>query len=205
MALTEKQIRILQVAEKLFAEKGFDGTSIRNIAKEAKINIAMVSYYFGSKEKMLESLIYFRTSDLKIQLENIMREEITPLEKINKLIELYIARITKNKCIYRIMHFELSAKRAIDIKAFTDVKKSNLDSLEKIIHEGQEKGIFNKDINIAMIPPTIMGTFFHFQMSRPFYEELFGLKTEADFDNYVKNELTNHIKKTIKALLLYES
>ena len=205
MVFTEKQIRILQVAEKLFAEKGFDGTSIRNISKEAKINIAMVSYYFGSKEKMLESLIYFRTSDLKIQLENIMRENISPLEKINKLIELYIARINKNKCIYRIMHFELSSQRAIDIKAFTDVKKSNLESLEKIINEGQEKGIFNKNVNIALIPPTIMGTFFHFQMSKPFYEEMLGLQTEADFDNYVKNELTDHIKKTIKALLLYES
>ena len=49
----DKQIQILQVAEKLFAEKGFDGTSIRAISKLAKINIAMVSYYFGSKEKML--------------------------------------------------------------------------------------------------------------------------------------------------------
>ncbi|MGK4569036.1 TetR/AcrR family transcriptional regulator [Flavobacterium sp. 3HN19-14] len=34
--LNEKQIRILQVAEKLFAEKGFDGTSIRNISKRRK-------------------------------------------------------------------------------------------------------------------------------------------------------------------------
>ena len=55
--LNDKQLQILLVAEKLFAEKGFDGTSIRNIAKEAGINIAMVSYYFGSKEKMLEALI----------------------------------------------------------------------------------------------------------------------------------------------------
>ena len=69
----DKQIIILEVAETLFAEKGFDGTSIRNIAKEAKINIAMVSYYFGSKEKLLESLILYRTSDLKLQLDNLIR------------------------------------------------------------------------------------------------------------------------------------
>ena len=67
----DKQIQILEVAETLFAEKGFDGTSIRDIAKEAKINIAMVSYYFGSKERLLESLIFYRTSDLKNQLDNI--------------------------------------------------------------------------------------------------------------------------------------
>ena len=61
----EKQIHILQVAEKLFAEHGFDGTSIRMISKEAGINVAMVSYYFGSKESLLEKLIIYRTSDLK--------------------------------------------------------------------------------------------------------------------------------------------
>ena len=201
----DKQIRILQVAEKLFAEKGFDGTSIRNISKEAKINIAMVSYYFGSKEKMLESLIIFRTSDLKMQLENLLKEALAPLEKINKLIELYVARINKNKGIYQILHFELSSKkRQINIKSFTEVKKRNLESLKQIIHEGQENGDFAKDVNVTLIPPTILGTFFHFQMNRPYSEEVLGLKTDEHFDNYVYNDLTKHIQKTIKALLIYE-
>lgn len=201
----DKQIRILQVAEKLFAEKGFDGTSIRNISKEAKINIAMVSYYFGSKEKMLESLIFFRTSDLKMQLENLLKEAISPWEKINKLIELYITRINQNKGIYKIIHFEFtSIKRQINIKAFTEVKKRNLESLKQIIAEGQEKGDFAKDVNIVLIPPTILGTFFHFQMNRPYYEEILGLETEASFDHYIHNDLTQHIKKTIKSLLIHE-
>jgi len=109
--LNEKQIQILQVAEKLFAEKGFDGTSIRDIAREAHINVAMVSYYFGSKEKMLESLIFSRTSDMKLQLESLSKEAISSIEKINKLIELYIFQINKNKCIYQILHFELTSKK----------------------------------------------------------------------------------------------
>ncbi len=51
MEYNEKQLQILEVAEKLFAANGFDGTSIRDIASEAEVNIAMISYYFGSKEK----------------------------------------------------------------------------------------------------------------------------------------------------------
>ena len=203
--LNDKQIQILQVAERLFAEKGFDGTSIRNIAKEAKINIAMVSYYFGSKEKMLESLIYFRTSDLKMQLDNLVKEALPPLEKINKLIALYVAKINKNKCIYQILHFELSSKkRAINIKSFTEVKRTNLLLLEEIIKEGQDKGFFRKDINVLLLPPTILGTFFHFQMNRPYYEAILGLKTDEAFDHYIKTDLTKHIQQTIKALLVYE-
>jgi AcrR family transcriptional regulator len=85
-AFTEKQIQIIQVAETLFAQKGFDGTSIRDIAKEAKINIAMISYYFGSKEQLLESLIIYRATDIKLQLDTLVLEDLNPLEKINNLI-----------------------------------------------------------------------------------------------------------------------
>ena len=55
MELNDKQIQILETAEKLFAENGFDGTSVRQISKAADINIAMISYYFGSKEKLIGS------------------------------------------------------------------------------------------------------------------------------------------------------
>lgn len=202
----DKQIQILEVAETLFAEKGFDGTSIRNIAKEAKINIAMVSYYFGSKERLLESLIVYRTSDLKNQLDYLLLEDIEPIDKINKLIELYINRINTNRGIYRIIHFEFtSKKREQNLHAFSELKKGNLKSLEAIIEEGQKKGVFRKDIIIPLITPTILGTFFHFHMNKPFFENLLNLKTEDLYNNYVKTNLTKHIQQTIKALLIYEN
>ena len=202
----DKQIQILEVAEMLFAEKGFDGTSIRDISKAAKINIAMVSYYFGSKEKLLESLIIYKTAGLKVQLENLLEENLEPIDKINKLIELYIHRINCNRGIYRILHFELSSKkRILDLQSFTEIKKVNLRSLELIIQEGQEKGVFRKDIIIPLITPTILGTFFHFYMNKPFFENLLNLKTEDLYNNYIRTHLTKHIQQTIKALLIYES
>ena len=199
----EKQIQILQVAEKLFAANGFDGTSIRDISKEANVNVAMVSYYFGSKEKLLEEIILFRTTDLKLQLENLFKESLSPIEKIDKLIELYISRVNNNKCIYQIMNFELSNnKRVIDFKAFMESKKNNLEILKKIIEEGQSLGLFKKDIVIPLITPTILGPYFHFQMNKPFFIELLGLNTEAAYEKYITTHLTKHIQQTIKSLLI---
>jgi AcrR family transcriptional regulator len=204
--LNDKQIQILEVAETLFAEKGFDGTSIRDISKVAKINVAMVSYYFGSKEKLLESLVLFKTSGLKEQLVNLIEENLEPIEKINKLITLYINRLNCNKGIYRILHFELaSKKRVLELESFSDIKKANLKSLEIIIQEGQAKGVFRKDVIIELLTPTILGTFFHFQMNKPFFEDILDLKTEEAYNNYVKTDLTKHIQQTIKALLVYEN
>ena len=202
----DKQIQILQVAEKLFAEKGFDGTSIRDISKEAKINIAMVSYYFGSKEKLLEALMLYRTTDLTVKLENLFEEELSSIGKVEKYISLYIEKINSNKALYQILHFEISSnKRTMDLKAFTEVKKGNLATLTKIIKEGQSQNIFNKDIKIPLLTTTIIGTYIHFINNKNFYKEILDLNTPEKFDNYVKNDLTKHIKQTIKALLINEN
>lgn len=202
----DKQLDILQAAEKLFAEEGFDGASIRNIAREANVNIAMISYYFGSKEKLLEALIIHRTSGMKMQLENIFNENLSPADKVDRLIDLYISRINKNKCMYQIVHFELSTKKRImDMKAFIDIKLQNVEAFKRIIQEGQAQGVFRKDINIFLIPTTIVGILVHFQMNRVFMEAALHLESDDAFEAYIKNELTAHIKQTIKALLLHEN
>ncbi|MHC4507423.1 MAG: CerR family C-terminal domain-containing protein [Planctomycetota bacterium] len=48
--------RLLDVAEKLFSERGFDGTSVRDLAGAAGCNVASVNYYFGGKEKLYEEV-----------------------------------------------------------------------------------------------------------------------------------------------------
>jgi AcrR family transcriptional regulator len=202
----EKQIEILRVAELLFAEEGFDGTSIRDIAKMANINIAMISYYFGSKEKLLEAIVLNRIADMRLQLENIYNEILPPFEKVDKLIELYISRINKNRCIYQIIHFEFSTKkRELNFDSFTEMKRSNLETFKNIIKEGQDSGEFQKDINVDLLPPIIMGTYFQFHMNRPLYQNILNLTSEEAYNDYISTTLTQHIQKTIKALLVYEA
>lgn len=77
--------------------------------------------------------------------------------------------------------------------------------MELIIQEGQAKGVFRKDIIIPLLTPTILGIYFHFQMNKPFFEEILNLNTDEAFNNYVKTDLKKHIQQTIKALLLYEN
>lgn len=205
MEFNEKQIEILLVAEQLFAEEGFDGTSIREIAKIANINIAMISYYFGSKEKLLEALVLYRISGMQLHLESLSVEAISPIEKIEKLIAYYIQRINSNRHMYHILHFELSTtKRELNLDAFTQVKKNNLKLLENIIQEGQQKGLFQSNININLIPSIIIGTTTHFHTNKHYFIDLLQLDSEEKYESYITNELTKHIQKTIKALLIHE-
>jgi AcrR family transcriptional regulator len=72
------QDRLLDAAEQLFAEHGFDGASVRDIASTAGCNIAAVNYYFGSKDKLYtevwrRQLVQMRDTRLQA-IEQVMSE-----------------------------------------------------------------------------------------------------------------------------------
>lgn len=203
MELNAKQIEIIAIAETLFAEKGFDGTSIRDIAKAADINIAMISYYFGSKEKLLEAVVFHRINAMRLMLANLFEENISPIEKMEKLIRFYIHRIYDNRTIYQILHVEIiSQKRDIDYDLFIDIKKQNLDVIEKIIKEGQELKVFRPNIKVLMIPPVIIGTLTQFYTNKPFYQKVLDLKTDEEFEQYIYSAFTDDLIKAVHALIL---
>jgi hypothetical protein len=58
-----------------------------------------------------ESLIVYRATDLKLQLDTLRMENLEPLEKINKLIELYITKYTLQRWDLQNTHFEFSSKK----------------------------------------------------------------------------------------------
>jgi AcrR family transcriptional regulator len=205
MELNDKQIQILTVAEKLFAKNGFDGTSVRQIAKEADINIAMISYYFGSKEKLLEALFFYRISDFRMELETIIHKNITHLEKLHNIVALIVKRVHKNRRTHKIMNFEYSnSSRKLDFDSYVQQKTENFKVIEAFVKDGQKQGIFSKNVNIKLLTPTILGTYFHFYYNKRFYQNFLHLKDDTDTEHYVHNELTNHIQQIIKALLTHE-
>ncbi len=76
---------ILEIASKLFSQKGFSGTSIREIASKAKVNISAISYHFESKENLLFQV--FLQSHKKF--EQILAEISTELSVADFAYELY--------------------------------------------------------------------------------------------------------------------
>ena len=56
MAQSDTVERILDVAEILFAEKGFAETSLRLITSKAQVNLAAVNYHFGSKKSLIQAV-----------------------------------------------------------------------------------------------------------------------------------------------------
>ena len=206
MELNEKQIHILKVSEELFSKNGFDGTSVRMIAKTAGINIAMISYYFGSKERLLETLVSYRILNFKIEIDQVIQKEDTFMKKIDAIVAVIINRIHNGRRIQKLIHFEFSRENPkIDFSNYLREKQENLEILKKLIEAGQKEGVFSKNVNIELIIPTILGSYFNLYYNKKIYSKAHRLFQENDFDEFVTTTLTQHIQRTIKALLTYEA
>ena len=205
MEYNEKQVQIMETAEVLFAEKGFNGTSVRDIAEKANVNLAMISYYFGSKDKLLEALFSYRGEHIKLKMENMIEDkEKSSLEKMDTLIDHYIEKIMKQQCFSRIMVREQVVNHTgFTAELITQMKKRNQELISKLIHQGQKRGEFKKNIDIPLMMATLIGTANHTIATQHYYKEINNLQSmsEEDFQKHIKKKLSQHLKKLFKAIL----
>jgi len=206
MEYSEKQIQILEAAENLFAQKGFDGTSVRDIAEEAGVNLAMISYYFGSKEKLFEAMFAYRAGAYRLQIENILqKKELGPMERINLLADQYIDKFTRQQCFHRVMVREqMAEKNEFITQQINELKTRNQAMIRELIAEGQEKGVFRNDIDIPLMMATLTGTISQLVTTQHFYKKVRGLEAmpDAAFQDHIREVLRPHLKRILKAILI---
>ncbi len=209
MDYNAKQLQIIEVAERLFSQKGFAGTSVRDIAQEADVNVSMISYYFGSKEKLIEALFQFRMTESSSRLETlVMASELSALQKFNVFIDSVIDRLMGNQCFHNIMLREqLSSERTPIITEYIrGLKMRNLELIKRMIREGQEAGEFRKDINVSLMTTTLYGTVNYAIASKDFYKKLNELDhlSDEEFQQHLRGELSQHLKNLFKSTITNE-
>ena len=208
MIMTEKHNRILEQAELLFAEKGYDGTTVRNIAENAGVNLAMISYYFGSKEKLLESLFNNRMKAVKERLETIINNNALTLgQKMDTLIDEYIARVMLKQSFHKVMLLEQVTNRNPEvIKLLKDFKVGYARLITGLIAEGQKARKIKKNIDVVMLLATMTGTVTQLIINKDYYRDFNEHKKLSldAFETLLTNKMSAHIKHIFKATLGYE-
>ena len=206
---SEKQIQIIEAAEKLFADNGFSGTSVRDIAEAAGVNLAMISYYFGSKEKLMEAMFSYRGHFMRLKLESILQNSnMTPLQKVEKLIDEYIDRIFNKQCFHKVMLREQMVDSTGPIaEQITQLKVTNQALFKQLIHEGQKKGDFKKGLDVPFLMMTLVGTTSQLLTAQKYYRELNNLQhlPDEEFKKHIKKKLSVYLKNLFKAILTYEA
>jgi AcrR family transcriptional regulator len=86
---TEGQRKIIEIARELFVKKGFKGTTVRDIAAESGVNVAMVNYYFRSKEKLFDAIFEEAFSILSEKIFSLLDSDLPFFEMLRNWIYSY--------------------------------------------------------------------------------------------------------------------
>ncbi len=97
MIRNSTKARILDAAEKLFAENGFDGTSVRAICSAAQANVAAVHYHYKGKEGVVEAIFERRMVGLAVRRKELLDDLFAQNEipDVRSLIETLVIPLTE--------------------------------------------------------------------------------------------------------------
>ena len=172
--------KILLAASKVFTEKGFSGTRTRDIAEEAGINLALLNYYFRTKEKLFEQVMKVKILLLFGQIIPIVTNEKTSLEeKIDLASVKYFEILSKNPNLPLFVLSEIQ-KKTSDIKSILPFDKVLKNSF--LMKQIQEK---NSEINpFHFLINFISMTAFPF-LGKPILQT-FELMNDSEFQKFVE-------------------
>jgi AcrR family transcriptional regulator len=202
----DKKDHILDVAERVFSELGFDGASTRTISGEAGVNMAMLNYYFGSKEGLFLAVFNRKIISFQDLLKNIGSDEsISAWNKVEKYIDLYAQRVVNNNCFQKLLYQELSMQRRGELsEKITEILMKNALEVRKILRDGVDNGEFNKDIDVEMVIATIYGTKNFIVNTPQLTSKLLGYDIQNDkmLEEKFKPRIEAYLKTLLKSYLL---
>ncbi|MFC4261646.1 TetR/AcrR family transcriptional regulator [Ferruginibacter yonginensis] len=209
METKDKKQHILETAEELFAIKGYEASTVRDIADAAQVNLAMISYYFGSKEKLMLQLFHDRMKATKLRVESLVKNpDYAPFQKVEIMLDEYIKKVFNNQAFYRILLCEQVMKKNKEvIDLMKELKLSYALLFSDLIKEGQRKKVFKKNIDVVMALTIMTGTVTQLMINKEHYANFNALEcaNEADIDTLLHQKVYNQLKEIFKTILGYES
>ena len=187
--------KILKAADKIFTQKGYAATRTRDIAEEAGTNLALLNYYFGSKEKLFKNVVQGKLKMLLGAMGPALSDgQISLEEKISLITENYTNLLLENEELPIFILNELTVNRELFAKITQNTRQIAQPVLEKQL---KERGI--KISATDLIINVLSMTLFPF-VAKPLITSS-GLVKEEEFVNFVTDRKKKIIEWIIKITL----
>lgn len=193
--------RIIDAAKKEFLEKGFDKTSMSDIATAVGINRTTLHYYFRTKHKMFQAVFGSLVFSFLPKIQIIFQDDISFLDKLERVMDQYIIIFMENPSLPKFILGEVQR----DINQLLAVMQElqfdqYLSSIREVVLKDMEEG------RLKSVPLPVVFLTFYSQMTFPFLAKdliinLF-YENEESFYNFLKDWKVNVIGQ-MRSLLLY--
>ncbi len=194
------EAEILKAAKKIFIEHGFAGARMQAIADEAKINKAMLHYYYRSKKMLFEKIMEGAVDLMSKQFINALSGTAPVMDKLKILINNYTDTINHNPHIPIFILNEMARNQLyFQTKMQQRLEQNNVfqDFLLQIAEE-QEQGIL-RPIPVPQFVLTVMSLIIFPHIAKPVFLKIFTL--EDDIYTQMMEERKEHIYNVLESAL----
>jgi TetR/AcrR family fatty acid metabolism transcriptional regulator len=138
----DKRVRILDAATRVFAERGFFGAQVADIAKRAGIAAGTVYLYFRSKDAVLLSVFERTMQDAIREGREALEGVDDPAERLRRIARLHLARLGRDRDLAVVFQVELRQSTKFMTRLSTTKLRDYLGLIRDAIADGQTRGLF---------------------------------------------------------------
>ena len=135
----DTRLALIAAARALFAEHGYDGTSIKAITTRARANLGAVTYHFGTKEDLYHAVLRSVGEPFLARLKAAACESGGPLDRIEALVRAFFNHLSDNGEMPSLMLHELSLNRPIP-SPLQEIMGQVFKTVAGVIQSGQRDG-----------------------------------------------------------------
>ncbi|WP_284741444.1 TetR/AcrR family transcriptional regulator [Amycolatopsis sp. RTGN1] len=139
-------------ATRLFAERGFAGTSLQDIADALGITRPALYYYVKSKEELLAKLVTEVTNGPLEELTELVAQDVDPVRKLRGIVEIIVGRRARQPERFRLLIRSEAELPAALTEAYDEGRRAVLKTIAGVIEEGVRVGRFRPvDARVAAL------------------------------------------------------
>lgn len=153
--------RLLRAATRLFAERGFESTSVQEVVAAAGVTKGAMYHYFGSKDDLLHE-VYARV--LRMQTDHLVEissREAPVAERVHAaafdVIVTSVANMDDTKIFFRSMH-QLAPEKQRSVRA---ERRKYHEIFRAMVEQGQSEGVFRSDVPADLVVDYFFGSVHH--------------------------------------------
>ena len=178
----ESRAAILEAAAREFAQHGIAGARTDAIAREARVNKALLYYYFKDKETLYGAVLDNAFSGLKATVFKVLDGDLPPKDKMLAYVGAYFDFIASNQLYPRLMQREMMRAREGESEHFEKMVKAYIQPIflrvTQVLQDGIARGDFRPVKPEHFVPSIVAMIVFYFS-SAPMMQKIVGFNPLA--------------------------
>jgi TetR/AcrR family fatty acid metabolism transcriptional regulator len=154
---TEKYHQILEAAVKVFAEQGFNHSTVAQVAKQAGVADGTIYLYFKNKDDILIQFYEYKTRLVFERFRQAVKKGRTAEQKLLNLVRTHLAEFQKDINMAIVYQAEIHQHRRLAQDVIKEMSKMYREIISEVVEIGQQQGQIRRNLYVGLVMRFIIG------------------------------------------------